>query len=492
MATITSGIPGDINQAKRRPNPTSPEGIQQLTRQALQPQPATSSIAQVDYSRPAPMLPGDPARAARMQAQMDQPVTKGSQGPSTGDRLTQIAKDAYAISKPLLMPAATAAGVLGAPVVDAGRNALIRAAGGDPKTAEGGETKYQDRAFDEIQPAVNALQMAGDAARRGAGGAILSITGASPAAPAPAGAGGATGGGGSSGALPDKPSIPAVQKPGAAPSAPAGNGYQGTGIAGVVGRRGANGTIEFTNNATAVSGAQGQLPGYGDGKGTLSIIDGGQEGMQRNLRAAEIMQQTRRASAGPGLTIVADSGAHDRAVRTASITGQPLQDLLGADGQTASGSRAGALAQPPADYNAANRNLAASDAANLQVSAARRSDEAQQRVQSVLARLTDPSTPAAEREQLQRTYATLTTPAKDRYVLQDTVLGYDETSQKPILGRIALDTTTGQPVSGNVDAAARPGAQQQRQVGTVYRDANGNRATFQGYDAQGNEKWGSA
>lgn len=72
------------------------------------------------------------------------------------------------------------------------------------------------------------------------------------------------------------------------------------------------------------------------------------------------------------------------------------------------------------------------------------------------------------------------------------MLGYDETSQKPILGRVALDTTTGQPVSGNVDAAARPGAQQQRQVGMVYRDANGNRATFQGYDAQGNEKWGSA
>ncbi|WP_038817872.1 hypothetical protein, partial [Pseudomonas aeruginosa] len=77
MATITSGIPGDINQAKRRPSPTSPDGIQQLTRQALQPQPAATSIAQVDNSRPSPMLPGDPARAARMQAQMDQPVTKG-------------------------------------------------------------------------------------------------------------------------------------------------------------------------------------------------------------------------------------------------------------------------------------------------------------------------------------------------------------------------------------------------------------------------------
>jgi hypothetical protein len=478
MATITSDIPGDINQAKRRPNPASPAGIQQMARQALQPQPAPTSIAQVDYSRPAPMLPGDPARAARMQAQADQPVTKVEQGPSTGDRLTQIAKDAYAISKPLLMPAATVGGILGAPVIDAGRNALIRAAGGDPTTAEGGETKYRDRAFNEIQPAVQAFNAAGDAARRGAGGAILSITGASPSQ-APSSAAGGTG---ATGSMPDKPSLPALQKPNSGPTAPAGNGYQGTGIAGVVGRRGANGVMEFTNDAAAAKGAQGQLPGYGDGKGTLSIISGGQEGMQRNLRAAEIMQQTRRANAGPGLTIVEDSTRgtkEERAARAAA------QTAVAAAGRAA-------IAQPPADYNAANRNLAASDAANLQVASARRNDDAQQRVQSVLASLTDPSTPAAEREQLQRTYATLTTPAKDRYVLQDTVLGYDETSQKPILGRIALDTTTGQPVSEGVGAAARPSAQQQRQVGMVYRDANGNRATFQGYDAQGNEKWGSA
>lgn len=488
MSTITSGIPGDINQAKRRPNPTSPDGIQQLSRQALQPQSATTSIAQMDNSRPSPLLPGDPARAARMRAQMDQPVTKVDLGSGTGGRLAQIAKDAYAITKPLLMPAATVGGILAAPVIDAGRNKLIDAAGGDPRTAEGGDTKYQDRAFDEIQPAVRAFQSAGDAARRGAGGTILSLTGASPAqVSAPT-----MGGSGASGSIPDKPSVPAVTKSSSAPEVPAGNGYQGTGIAGVVGRRGANGIMEFTNNAAAVQGAQGQLPGGGRGNGTLSIISGGQEGMQRNLRAAEIMQQTRRANAGPGLTIVEDSGAHDRALRTASITGQPLQNLLGAVGQAGPGIRGGALAQLPSDYNAANRNLAASDAANLQVSAARRSDEAQQRVQNVLARLTDPSTPAAERDQLQRTYATLTTPAKDRYVLQDTVLGYDETTQKPILGRIALDTTTGQPVSGNIDAGARPGTQQQRQVGMVYRDANGNRATFQGYDAQGNEKWGSA
>ncbi len=479
MATITSGIPGDINQAKRRPSPTSPDGIQQLTRQALQPQPAATSIAQVDNSRPSPMLPGDPARAARMQAQMDQPVTKGVQAPDAGDRLTQIAKDAYAITKPLLTPAATFGGILGAPVIDAGRNALIRAAGGDPKTAEGGDTKYQDRAFDEIQPAVQAFQTAGDAARRSAGGAILSITGASPAQAA----GPVAGGAGASGSMPDKPSLPAVPRPSSAPSTPDGNGYQGTGVAGVVGRRGANGVMEFTNDSAAVKGAQGQLAGYGDGKGTLSIISGGQEGMQRNLRAAEIMQQTRRANAGPGLTIVEDSTRGTKEEQAARAASQAAV--------AAAGRRSG-IAQPSTDYNEANRNLAASDAANLQVAAARRNDEAQQRIQSVLARLTDPSTPAAEREQLQRTYAILTTPAKDRYVLQDTVLGYDDTSQKPILGRIALDTTTGQPVSGGVGAAARSGAQQQRQVGTVYRDANGNRATFQGYDAQGNEKWGSA
>ncbi|MGC8385200.1 hypothetical protein ACP3P8_25535 [Pseudomonas aeruginosa] len=150
MVSITSNIPGDINQAKRKIDPASPDGIQQLTRQALQP--ATTSIAQVGNSRPSPMLPGDPARAARMQAQMNQPVTKVSQGPDVGGRLAQIAQDAYAIAKPIATPAATVGGILAAPVIDAGRNTLIRAAGGDPNTAEGGPTKYQDRAFNEIQP----------------------------------------------------------------------------------------------------------------------------------------------------------------------------------------------------------------------------------------------------------------------------------------------------------------------------------------------------
>ena len=487
MATITSGIPGDINQVKRRQSATDPAGIQQLTRQSLQPQAGITSVAPPTQPRPSPLLPGDPARAARMQAQMNQPVTKVEQGPGTGDRLLQGVKDAYGVAKPLLMPAATAAGILAAPVIDAGRNTAIRAAGGDPNTAEGGSTKYQDRAFGEIQPALKAAEAVGDATRRGAGNAVLSITGAKPVAAVQSP--GSSAPSASIAALPDKPALPATSKPGSATASmppAAGNGYQNTGIAGVVGRRGANGQMEFTNEAGAVSGAQGNLAGHGDGKGTLSIISGGAEGMRRNLRAAEILQQTRRAN-NPGMTVtvVEDSTRGTKAEREARAAAAQAQSL-------ASAGKGGALAQPPVDYAATNRNLAAGEAADLQANAAKRNDQAQQRVQDVLTRLTDQDTPPAEREQLQRTYATLTTPAKDRYVLQDTVLGYDEMSQKPILGRVALDTTTGQPVAGQQGQIARPGSQPQRSVGTTYVDANGNRAKFLGYDAQGNEQWGNA
>lgn len=451
MVSITSDLPGDINQSKRRSSPTSPEGIQQLTRQALQPQPATSSIAQVDYSRPAPMLPGDPARAARMQAQMDQPVTKGGQGPSTGDRLTQIAKDAYAISKPLLMPAATAAGVLGAPVIDAGRNALIRVAGGDPATAEGGDTKYQDQAFAELQPPLKAAQALGDAASRSASSTVLSITGAQPAA--------AQGGSPASprGAI-AQPSLPSLPKP----NAPSGSGiaavpdggYVHSSVGGIV-RRG----NEFTNAPDAVSGASGQRAKPGAvNSGWDSRLE-----LERNERANIERERTigvmgrGEIGNGPG-GVVADSGEADRALRTASITGVPAQ-----------GEAAGRLAQMPggADVSTVHdpaqqaarsslayvdQQLAEQNLRNQQLQA--KQQERLSQLQSVMADLR--ATPE-QRNAARSAYTELTTPAKDRYVLQDAVLASDPVSG-PKYGKQAIDVITGQPVTGG--GAQFPGAPQ--------------------------------
>jgi hypothetical protein len=112
------------------------------------------------------------------------------------------------------------------------------------------------------------------------------------------------------------PSAPAP----AAPAAPQGNGYQQTGINGIVGKKDENGQYSFTNEGAAVAGASGQLDMPNRG-GTFSVASGGQEGMERNLRAAEIMQSAREAGARGfrqgGVTVVRDSSRDGEAGRAA-------------------------------------------------------------------------------------------------------------------------------------------------------------------------------
>lgn len=445
MASITSNIPGDINQAKRKIDPASPDGIQQLTRQALQPQPTTTSIAQVGNSRPSPMLPGDPARAARMQAQMNQPVTKVDQGPGVGGRLAQIAQDAYAIAKPIVTPAATVGGIIAAPVIDAGRNTLIRAAGGDPNTAEGGPTKYQDRAFNEIQPTLNAAQAAGDIARRGASSAVLSITGARPAVAQ------ASPQVPPSGAI-AQPSLPTPPKP-SAPAAtgiatPPAGGYVHSSVGGIV-RRG----NEFTNAPEAVAGASGQQAKAG---AVNSGWDSGLE-LERNERANierdRMIGVMRRGEIGSGPGgVVADSGAYDRALRTATITGQPLQDLAGKGGAITQLPEAGRtgngqVAGNPAD-EAARRNasLIEQQIAEQNLQDRKAQTRSRGRLESLQDVMSDLNSTPEQRSAARSAYTELTTPAKDRYVLQDVVLASDPVSG-PKYGKQAIDVLTGQPVA---------------------------------------------
>ncbi|HBP2507884.1 TPA: hypothetical protein L5X69_000662 [Pseudomonas aeruginosa] len=437
MASITSNIPGDINQAKRKTDPASPDGIQQLTRQTLQP--ATTSIAQVGNSRPSPMLPGDPARAARMQAQMNQPVTKVNQGPDVGGRLGQIAQDAYAIVKPIATPAATVGGILAAPVIDAGRNTLIRAAGGDPNTAEGGSTKYQDRAFNEIQPTLNAVQAAGDMARRGASSAVLSITGAQPAVAQ------ASSQISPSGAV-AQPSLPTPPKPSAPTAkgiaAPPAGGYVHSSVGGIV-RRG----NEFTNAPSAVAGASGQQAKAG---AVNSGWDSGLE-LERNERANierdRMIGVMRRGEIGSGPGgIVADSGASDRALRTASITGQLPQDAAGKVGATAQRPEGGAPGNPADEAARRNASLIDQQIAEQNLQDRKSQTRARGRLERLQEVMADLNSTPEQRSAARSAYTELTTPAKDRYVLQDVVLASDPVSG-PKYGKQAIDVLTGQPVA---------------------------------------------
>ena len=120
------------------------------------------------------------------------------------------------------------------------------------------------------------------------------------------------------------PASAAPAAPQAAPSeaAPAAqdSGYQQTGIKGIVGKKDENGQYSFTNESAAVAGANGQLDMPNRG-GTFSVVSGGQEAMERNLRAADIMQGTREAGAQGfrpgGVTVVRDSSRDDAAGRAA-------------------------------------------------------------------------------------------------------------------------------------------------------------------------------
>lgn len=126
------------------------------------------------------------------------------------------------------------------------------------------------------------------------------------------------------------PAAPKTAPSEAAPAAPdaKGNGYQQTGINGIVGKKDENGQYSFTNEGAAVAGASGQLDMPNRG-GTFSVASGGQEGMERNLRAAEIMKGTREMRSQEqgfrpgGVTVVRDSsrdGAAGRAAIAAAST----------------------------------------------------------------------------------------------------------------------------------------------------------------------------
>ncbi|OEC43431.1 hypothetical protein A7D27_09840 [Pseudomonas sp. 1D4] len=189
------------------------------------------------------------------------------------------------------------------------------------------------------------------------------------------------------------------------------SGYGETGIAGVVGRRGANGVMEFSNDPNDVAGAKGKAGGgIGDGIGTLSIMSGGAEGMQRNLAAAEIIRQTRRDNAGGGLTIVGDSTRgrgldQQQAERVASANWDRQQQAKLEARQA--GGIAGGLDQ---FFN----NQLQRQATEQQIAARGLELQKQERLNGLLAGLDDQSRSPEERALLRETYLQMTTPLKDQ------------------------------------------------------------------------------
>lgn len=72
-----------------------------------------------------------------------------------------------------------------------------------------------------------------------------------------------------------------------------------------------------------------------------------------------------------------------------------------------------------------------------------------QAVQQLRDMMADPSLSEAQRQAAMQSYAAMTTPAKDRYILQDTVIASDPATG-PKYGKVAIDVLTGRPVAGGI------------------------------------------
>lgn len=439
---------GDINQAKRK---RAGEGV---------------GIGDV---------PGDPARAARMEAQFAQPVTKvaqagGSGGGGIGGAVERV-QNAYSAVSPLINPVGTAVDALTAAPADALRNSVIRAAGGDPATAEGGEAANTERAFGNLMPAVNLVGSIADTVGRGVKGGVLAATGASPAPQAQALP---------SIAAPVQPAVAqaqARQQPSRQASQAEESPYFATG-SGIAVRRNDSGITEFSNDPAAVSGAQ-AIPAGGIGgqalrtpgvsnirddvplenRGSINNVGNGIGGFSQNTqgdaalalgrfeRAGEerekMIKASRRGGIGEGggrVTIVRDSS---RAPSFADIQNERLESRQAQTEALRSQTQQGILAGADQLMN----NQLGRQKTQQDLVAGQYGVQDRQRIADLQARMIDPALSEQERTVAREAYTALSTQAKDRYQSQDVILGRDENG-RDIRGTQLIDVTTGRPVMG--------------------------------------------
>lgn len=469
---------GDVQLAKQKSQLDS--RAQRLVNQIqTQAQPYVAAPAPA----PAPIA-GNPERAARMQAQFDTPVTRGVPAPAGAPApVTNYGPNVGQIQ----------AGAL----ADMGRSLVARIAGGDPATLPGGQSKFTDTALtqaarqgtgslgDDVLTHIGARRADGSDPQTPAVAPVVAPAAAAVAKPTPPT---------TQAQAPITPpaSQPAPSPAPAAQPATAPNGYRDTGIADGLGskivmRRDAQGRPSFTNDAAAVAGA---AASDAQPRAGLSIIGGGQEGMERNLRAVQIMQQTRRENAGGGLTIVADGtqGTQRQQQRRAATQAQVQAQAQAQAGQQ----RAGLLQDiPPYDPNKAAADRLAIQRGQQEVAGGQLQLQQAQRLADLQAVVADEKRPAADRQQAATAIQALQGNDKDRYQSLEVPGGVDEATGKTIVLRKVFDTRTGRFVD---EGAGAPGAQpaapaQKFTPGSIYRNPSGQSARFKGYDSNGKEQW---
>ncbi|KTT33812.1 hypothetical protein SB18R_03245 [Pseudomonas oryzihabitans] len=419
---------------------------------------------------------GNPERAARMQAQFDTPVTRGIPAPAAsvapvtnyGPNLGQIQAGALA---------------------DIGRSLVAQIAGGDPATLPGGQNSFTNTAMsqatrkgtgslgDDVLTHIGARRADGSDPQQDPATAQTPVP-----APVPS-------------TSPATPSVPTQEQAliappaaTAAPATPATNGYRDTGIADGLGskivmRRDAQGRPSFTNDPAAVAGAQSSAVNAQPRAG-LSIIGGGQEGMERNLRAVQIMQQARAENAGSGLTIVPDS-------TQGTLRQQQQRAQMQAQAQEAQ-QRGGLQQQIPAyDPNRAAADRLAVQRGQQELAGGQLQLQQAQRLADLQAVVADNKRPAAERQQAAIAIQALQGNDKDRYQAVEVPGGVDQSTGKTIVLRKMFDTRTGHFVDEVNAASGVQAAPSERKFtpGSIYRNPSGQSARFKGYDSNGKEQW---
>ncbi|WP_278619584.1 hypothetical protein [Ectopseudomonas oleovorans] len=432
--------------------------------------------------------------------QYNQPVTKGygpdllqppsiaATNPASGgggggiSGVVQQAKNVYSVVSPLINPLGTAVDVLTAAPADYLRNSVIRRAGGDPATSDGGEYANRDRAFGNLQPVINAASGAMDAVEQGVKGGVLAATGASPA-PQTAAKPSAV-----AAAVPGKPS--AANQDQVAPQPTTESPYFATGTDQIVARM--NGSVpEFTNDPTAVAGAR-ALPAGGRGSpllapgvsnmaddvplerrgsinnigngigGGLSVGQAGDAAMalgrfeRANQEREKMVQISRRGGIGEGggrLTVVGDnSWLASRRAPTLAERQRARLDAMGAEAEAArSQAQQGVLSGM--DERLTNQLNRQRTQQELNIGGIQLAER--QRLEGLAAQMADTSLSQDQREAARSAYTSLSTPAKDRYQSQDIIIGRDEDG-RDIRGSQLIDVTTGRPVTGGIGDFSPP------------------------------------
>lgn len=225
----------------------------------------------------------------------------------------------------------------------------------------------------------------------------------------------------------------------------------------------------------------------------------GQDAMRSNNLASQIRQQTRLENSNPNyLTVVRDSGVggvrgelnrrenartqerqserrdqHQQRIAQGQQQLNQVMQQRRSDDVTADER----LYTRQQDQIAEQRNQLGDSLTRQQIDQGEMNVAQQRQLRDLSARISDPNLTSEERAEAERAYQALTVSGRDRYMLQDVVMGYREDGS-PIVGKTALDTLTGQAV-----AQGQQGPQISREGMTlagyrdgqaIYQDENGN------------------